>query len=117
MPRSKKRDWFDYLGPAISSLAAAAILLIASKGCSTASDTHAAITKLSDSTIPLLQKDVSQTKTDVSGLQSNLEQKNQGLQTQIRGLYEAQSKTNEKIGSLEVEQAKVNAQLFIPNRK
>ena len=133
MPRTKKRDWFDYVGPAIGAMMVAALSLVANRSCST----HDVVSKLTNTDFPLLSKDVDQTKSTVNGLttqlasvqkdvndakgqmvtKSELEQKNQGLQQQFQRVYESQSGLKDKISDLAVEQAKVNAKVFIPDDK
>ena len=101
-----KRDWFDYAGPAISAVFASIVLLVVSKGCATSEDTHSTVTHLNESTIPLLQKDVTQIQKDVTSNKADLETKNQGLQGQIKGLYDQQSTLKDKLNEIRVEQAK-----------
>jgi hypothetical protein len=126
---TKTRDWFDYIGPVITSVVGAAVILFVTKSCATSSDTHAAVTKLTDSTVPLLSKDVESTKTTVNGLQATvtkvqtdvteakgtmvtkteLETKNQGLQTQFQRVYDNQNKMAEKFQQFQIDTLKGQA--------
>ena len=127
---NKKRDWFDYVGPVISSVAAALVLLTVTRSCSTSESTHNSVTTLTEHDFPLLQRDVSQTTKDVNNLQttvagvqkdvsdvkgssvskSDLESKNQGLQNQIRTLYENQQAFKDKFNEFQLQQARQQPQ-------
>ena len=128
MPRSRrqKKDLTQYIAPTISSLTAALVLLVVSKGCATSDSTHNAVNTLTQHDIPIINEHVAQTQKDVGTLSANvakaqsdisdvkgssvtkndLESKNQGLQTQIRTLYENQNTLKDKINDLQVQAAK-----------
>ena len=121
-----KRDWLSFVAPAVSSIIAALVLLTVTKSCSTSDATHSAVTTLTEHDFPLLQKDMTQTTKDVSILQTtvssvqkdvsdvkgssvtktDLDAKNQNLQSQIRTLYENQQAFKDKFNEFQLEQAK-----------
>jgi hypothetical protein len=132
-PGKKSRDWFDYIGPVITSVVGAAVILFVTKSCANSEGTHAAVTHLTDSTVPLLSRDVestkaavTETKTSITGIQATvakvqsdvteakgtmvtkaeLDAKNQVLQQQFQRVYDNQSKFNEKFQEFQIDTLK-----------
>jgi hypothetical protein len=137
MPRrpspTKSRDWFDYIGPVITSVVGAAVILFVSKSCANSDATHTVVTELADKTVPLLSKDVESSGKAIIGLQTTatgldtkitkvqsdvieakgqmvtkteLDAKNQGLQSQFQRVYDNQQKLGEKFQELQLDAVK-----------
>ena len=141
-PAKKNRDWFDYIGPIITSIVGAAVILFVSKSCANSDATHAVVTDLTKTTVPILSKDVEATKAAVAGVQTvvtnvqsdvakvradvadakgqmvtkgELDAKNQGLQQQFQRVYDNQSKMSEKVQQFQIDVLKNNKKTKDPD--